>query len=198
MKQLRTWSQRLLNEDVIGRVLLEARANQVPHIFGYRIDVALAPAANWNDTGERMEVVVMLQANPLAPIAPMNMATESMDTLIKHRGNIGVLLSSWEPRGGTTVADFLVDGQLTTGWMPCDFPVPGLWMVGSTSSFGHTTPATVLFHVLFDWVSMSPLQVAALYTTYGIDAVDATEREVSGEIDFSQQPGDGSRPGIIG
>lgn len=197
MKQLRTWSQRLLNEDVIARVLLEARANQVPHIFGYRIDVALAPSSTWNNGGERLEIVAMLQANPLAPTVPLNMATEAMDAILKHRGNIGVLLSSWEPAGAADPARF-VHGQLTTGWMPCDFPVPGLWMVGSVSSFNHNTPATVLYHVLFDWVGMSPLQVAALYTTYGIDAVDATEREVSGEIDFSKTPGDGARPGIIG
>ncbi len=201
MRQLRTYSQRVVAEDVIGRNILEARASQAIMLHGYKIDLTMVEGTTWTSVGERIELAIFLQANPLAPLSPTNHGTEALDTLVKHRGNIGVHLPRWSLRGEAGAAEAtrpFLDCFSTTGWIPCEFLVPGLWMVGSSSAVGNVSASTALFHILFDWITMSPMQIAALYTTWGFDPVDATEKEASGEIDFSKAVGDGVKPPFIG
>lgn len=198
MKQMRVYTQRITATDVVGRVLLESRANQVVQLLGYSMTLNMALGSDFKDDADRTDNEMWLQAAPRAPVAPPNIGTESLDALNKHRGNIGYLSGYFALRGPTNAGVSFIHGSVATGWIPCDFEVPGLWMVASSSTFNTSAIGTAVYHLLFDWVNRTPLQVAALYTTYGMDAVDATEREISGEINFALQPGDGAIPPIIG
>lgn len=201
MKQMRVFSQRILSDDVIGRVLLETRANQSIMLHGYRMELMTPLGTAFETTGDRIDIAAVLQAAPQAPLAVQSLGTESLDAILKSRGTIGFVNAYYAARGFGGSGSFIDPGIKTTGWTPCDFEVPALFLVGWAGTVGSIVAAsTVVVHLLFDWVTHSPLEIAALYTTYGMDAVDATERESSatGEIDFTKATGDGTKPGFVG
>lgn len=205
MKQLRTYAFRVDDADVLGRSVLEARAGEVPFIHGYTIDMSFVTLSLFGENGDQMSGTVMLQANPQAPTTPFNMNTDPWLALANYRGNIGVLSKfvEIEKIGVPTSEAILQDHNYnwTTGYMPCDFEVPGLWVTGQHSTVGSVASRMVAtIHVHFEWVTRTPIQVAALYTTYGIDPQDATEREATaaGEIRFGQTlAGEHDKPAII-
>lgn len=194
---MRTFSQRTQSGDVSGRNILEARANQVIRLEGYRIDHVLTPPSDYTAGADTMVPISFLQVRPQASLTILSPGTERLDAFAKHPGNVGSLMTSWRIQGST--ASFTQDKYKdSTGWMPCGFEVVGLWGVTYAGQNAATPVFTTVYTILFDWVSRSPLQVAALYTSYGFDPVDATEREVVGEIDFSMQMGDGEKNNLVG
>jgi len=194
-KQMRVWAHTTLNGDVAGRVLLEARAGQVPFIYGYKLDVVPVTGTDFASGDDVNEGALYLQGNPKATQTPAIMGGSQFDALVKHRGNLGVLAFRWRV-SGAPVLD--LGGSQSSGWMPCEFEVPGLWLVVQNFNVNATPLLIGMVHVLFDWVNRTSEQIAALYTQWGIDAVDATERQVTGEIDFARTPGDGDMGAIIG
>ncbi len=192
MKQLRPYAFRVDEGDVLARTLLEARAGQVPFIHGYTVDMSFVTLGGYFDNQDELSGAVMLQANPQSPTTPFNMNTDPWLALVNHQGNIGGIakqVSILRNSGGGEAFITAHNYNWSTGYMPCGFEVPGLWVVGQHSAIGSPDTrlvATVTLH--FDWVNRTSIEIAALYTTYGIDSVDATEREATsaGEIRFGQ------------
>jgi len=202
MKQRRTFAFRVDDADVLGRTILEARAGQVPFIHGYVIDMSFVTTTAFSTDADSLSGTVMLQGNPQAPTTPFNMNTDPYLALANFQGNIGVLSKYVElirlPSSTTLLTH---DFNYSSGYMPCDFAVPGVWVTGQHSTVGSVASRVVAtISLLFDWVDRSPMQVAALYTSWGIDAVDAQEREATaaGEIRFGQSlVGEHSKPTLI-
>lgn len=197
MKQIKVWTQFGFSQDVVGRVLLEARAGQAIHLFGYRLGLANARDVDFGEPGDNTEGHLSIHAAPRAPLSPLGLGVASRDSFMRSRSVLGYYLRA-KAIGGPMAAG--VHEQLNAeeqDWTPCDFLIPGLWMVLWNNQSTSVTGMDGTVTALFDWVSMSPLQIAALYTTYGMDAVDSTEREVVGNIDFNRGPGGGSVTGGI-
>lgn len=204
MKQLKVFSFRVDDGDVMGRVLLEARAGQVPFIFGYVMDLSFVTMAAFDTSQDSLSGVVMLQANPQASTTPFNMNTDPHLALANFAGNIGVLAKYVElskQTGGGEALRNTYAFNFTTGYVPCGFEVPGLWVTGAHNTVGAVASRIVAtIHLHFDWLTRTSQQIAALYTTYGIDSVDAQEREATaaGEIRFGQSlAGEHTRPTLI-
>lgn len=204
MKQLKAYAFRVDDADVLGRVLLEARAGQVPFLSGYVIDLSFVTLDGFTGDNDSMSGTVMLQANPQAPTTPFNMNTDPWLALATYSGNIGVLSKYVELKrfaGGGEQDHESRNFNWSTGYIPCDFEVPGLWVTGQHSTVGAVGSRMVAtIHLHFDWVNRTPIQIAALYTTYGIDPQDATEREATaaGEIRFGQTvTGEHDKPFLI-
>lgn len=199
MKQIKVWHQIGFTDDVVGRVLLEARAGQVPHIYGYHLAHINIGGSGFRDLGDMMEAHLTLLAAPRAPAVPIGLGTGDLDTYLNTRGVVGYLGTVFELIGPTNVSQSPIKMTDQGPWVPCDFEVPGLWLAMWDEGGSGVPPMEATITVLFDWVNRSPLQVAALYTSYGIDAVDATEREVTGQVDFNRVPGIGGvTGGVIG
>lgn len=199
MKQLKVWSQFFFSSDTVGRVLLEARAGQVVHIFGCKLDLHSPDSSDYQDKGDAVQVHSFLQAAPRAPLGSGGIAfnTTTLDAYMRSRSILAYLGAAEALTGPTNIAVVNLKANYTTGWLPLDFEVPGLWMVGSQVNTATARAYTGIYTVLFDWVTRSPLQIAALYTSYGIDAVDATEREATGNINFNESPGSGPLVGGV-
>lgn len=201
MRQRRTYAYRVDEGDVMARSLLEARAFQVPFIHGYTIDMTFVSAGAFNTNGDQMSGTIEIQANPQSPTTAFNMNTDPWLALANFRGNIGLLSRYVELEGGTTQEALHMNFNWSTGYIPCGFEVPGLWTVGQHSTVGSLGSRMVAVIGLdFDWLTRSSLEIAALYTTYGIDAVDAQEREATaaGEIRFGQTlAGEHDQPDLI-
>ena len=192
MKQLKTWSQFGFRADVVGRVLLEARANQVPFLHGYRLGLANAKDAGFGDPGDNTEGHLFLLGAPRAPLSFTGLGTAGIDSFMNTRGIVGYYRRAMASYGIQANGPTNIPNSGYQDWTPCGFPVPGLWMVLANEQSVGVAAMDAVVTVLFDWISSSPLETAALYTSYGIDAVDATEREISGEIDFNRAPGGGA------
>lgn len=205
VKQIRTYALRVAAQDVKGRVLLEARAGQVPFIHGYTIDMAITDIAGAGSDDDTFSPSVMLQANPQAPTTPFAINTNPWLALVNHQGNIAAFGKHVEfivhNVGGSENQRGFIDLSWSTGYVPVDLEVPGLWVVtqlGDVGATGGSLVATITLH--FDWVPRSSLQIAALYTTYGIDSVDMEQREATaaGEIRFGQTvAGEQDKPTVI-
>ena len=199
MRQMKVWSQFLFNSDTVGRVLLEARAGQVPHIYGYRLELHAEDTADYEDSSDAVQVQLWLQAAPRAPLVSGGVAfsTTTLDAYMNNRSIIGYLGAAQGISGIANASGGHLPAGPMTPWMPCDFDVPGLWLVGSQVNTGNTRVFTSVIHVLFEWVDRSPTQVAALYTSYGIDAVDSQEKEAVGNINFNLTTGGGPLVGGV-
>lgn len=197
MKQIKVWTQFGFRQDVVGRVLLEARAGQVIHLFGYRLGLANARDAAFASIGDNSEAQLSLHAAPRAPLNPPGLGTASRDSFYKSRSVLGLYTRAIAVDGASNVGTRTGLNAEEQDWTPCDFMIPGLWMVLVNNQSINVTGMDAQVTALFDWVGMSPQGIAALYTSYGIDSVDATEREAVGNIDFNVGPGGGSVSGGI-
>lgn len=198
MIKTRPWSHRAAANTVSARGLLEARAGQAVHVKGYNIDTAPNYGAAFSDEADRYSMLALLQGAPMAPEVPPDMDVGEFDSLVRYAGNFGALMTSEEFVGPSNVALTLGASRFSTGWIPCDFVAPGVWIVMCNISDASAPVMISLFTLAFDWVSMSPIQMAALYTTWGIDAVDATERHATLDINFNQSPGTLDLGAIVG
>ena len=200
MRQIRVWTQSpdtTSGSEVMGRVLLEARASQAVMVHGYKLDLLYHPDSAFDDDNDRAGCRVTLQTHPHAPTTPSPIASDASHALAKHQGNIGLVEANFQILGGVSTGH-TTDMRATSGWIPdIDMLVPGLWMV--IEQFLTNTGGSVVgqLTLLFDWVTQSPIQMAALYTTFGFDT-DRVDREAVGEIDFSRGLGDGNLPSIVG
>lgn len=198
MRQMLVRTQRMPTGDTIGRVVLEARAGQVPHIYGYRMDLVSRTNTGFADGGDQLTLVAALLAVPRWTSAVPIIGDSTLDGLSRMRGLIGLLAARKHLIGVTANGPTFDDWFVTTGWMPCDFPVPGVWVGLQNSPVDSTPTGMLVLHLLFDWVNSSPLATAALYTGFGIDAVDAVERQATGEVDFNRMISEGSLPPLVG
>jgi len=199
MRQTRTFAMPAAEADVTGRVFLEARAGEAPFIHGYKMDMHVLVSATFGADGDAINNLFLLQGAPKAPVVPVIVGDTVFDGMVKHRGNIGALAYVSTILLNTAVGHINHEANVSSGWVPCGFEVPGLWGVLMSGIEVTDTPVTKgIVTVSFEWVSKSAQQMAALYTMWGIDAVDATEREATGEIDFSRGVGDALPPNIIG
>lgn len=189
MIRTRTWSHRAAANTVSARGLLEARASQVVRVLGYKIDIMPIYGAAFSDDADRFAMSALLQAAPMAPTVPPDPNVGEFDTLVRYPGNFGALLVGEEIFGPTNVSVLLGSANHSSGWIPCDFECPGVWVVMCNVSDGSAPVMIALFTLAYDWVARSSEQVAALYTTWGIDSVDATERHATLDINFNQSPG---------
>lgn len=198
MEQTRVWSHRAVTNTVTARVLLEARAGEVPLLKGYKMDLFVKAGSAFSNFDEDLFTFAVLQANPLAPQVPIDMVDAVLDGFLKHRGTFGFVGLALESSGPTNVSSWVMKPQETTGWIPMDEEVPGVWLVMSVISDGATPIPVVAITLKFDWVKRSALEVASLYTQFGIDPVDATERSATLDIDFNRTPGTERPLAVIG
>jgi len=205
MRQVRTYALRVDAQDVKARSLLEARAGQVPFLHGYNIDMSFVTMDGLDTANDIISASVFLQANPQAPTTPFAINTDPWLALVNHQGNIAVMGRQVENlsiiAGGGEAQFKMVDFNFSTGYTPLEFEVPGLWVVAQGGDVGATASRAVITVTLhFDWVNRSAMEVAALYTTYGIDPVDFAEREATaaGQIRFGQTvAGENPKPTLI-
>lgn len=199
MKQLRTWTQRVIANEVTARYILEARASQVILLHGFRITLHQGLQTDFAAAGDAIDLHGLIQARPRALVTEQGADTTALDAFLRDRATLGWVHARTAIRASVTEAVALVAGNPAPGWTPCDFEVPGLWMVAWSVSINNVTISTFQVELLFDWVTRTPMQVAALYTSYGFDPVDATEKPaVSDRIDFTQGMGTGPLPALIG
>lgn len=199
MKQLMVRTQLIPAGETIARYVLEARALQAPHILGYKMDLVARSTAGFNDKGDLLVLTASLLAAPRTTTAVPTPGDLLLDGLNKTRGLIGYLSYAKEIVGPTGASVVLDATQESSGWVPCDFMVPGLWIALSNSPVSNSATGMVTLTLLFDWVSLSAIALAALYTTYGIDSVDAAERQAGPfEVDFNRAMGEGALPPLVG
>lgn len=199
MKQIRVFTQRITAGDVIGRSILEARASQVLLLHGFRMELHMPLQSDFASDGDSIDLHALLMAYPRAPLVGQGGDTEALDAFVKRVGTLGWVHQRMAIRAPATEGVIISTGVPNPGWTPCEFEVPGLWMAGWNLANNNSGIGTVSITINFDWVSRTPIQVAALYTTWGFDAVDMTEREdPTGEIDFTKAVGDGVLPNSVG
>lgn len=200
MKQIRTWSHVCPTDQVTARFILENRAGQVVRLFGYKIDSVFPAAGDFTDKGDQTGGVQFLQCNPLAPAATMPVNSEITTGLVRHKGNVGALYHQRSIEGPTNVSVASILHHHTSGWVPLGeegILYPGLWYVASVESVVSSGVGVGMVTLLFDWVTQTPVQVAALHTMYGIDSVDFADRIQGTDIDFTRMMGDAVSRGIV-
>ena len=120
MRQIRVWTQSPetnTGSEVMGRVLLEARASQAVMVHGYKLDLLFHPDSGFDDDNDRAGCRVTLQTHPHAPTTPSPVASDSSHAMAKHQGNIGLVEANFQILGGASTGH-LTDMRATSGWIP--------------------------------------------------------------------------------
>lgn len=198
MRQMLVRTQRIPTGDTLGRYVLEARAQQAIKLLGYRMDLTFKGATDFNDSEDELTLSASLLAAPRGTTGVPIIGDALLDGLNRTRSLQGFLTGTWNMVGIANASGGVVDPMVTTGWTPCDFLVPGLWITCSNSPINTTSVGMLTLTILMDWETIGATALAALYTTYGIDSVDSTERQAVGEVDFNRAIGEGAIPPIIG
>lgn len=182
---------------VIGRTLLEARAGQVPHVHGYMLDLVIPPFSDFTSAADALETYGLLLAAPRVETAVAGFNDPLFHAVRKSKSTLALIAETYFNVGTTGGTHAF---RTSTGWLPAGFDVPGLWVAGGNRPNATTVTSMVTYHVLFDWVSKSAEQVAALYTSYGIDSVDAEERQATPlqDVNFNRGVSEGALPPLVG
>ena len=198
MRQMMVRTQRINTGDQLGRYVVEARAQQAVRLHGYKMDLIYRTSADYQDQGDDLQLTSSLLAAPRTTNAVPGIGDTTLDALNRTRALVGYLHARWEIGGNGATGQIHEAPFVTTGWMPCDFLVPGLWITCGNIPVANTAVGMLTLHILMDWETVGAISLAALYTTYGIDSVDSTERQAVGEVDFNRAIGEGALPPLVG
>ena len=198
MRQMMVRTQRIPTGDMIGRYVVEARAQQAIRLFGYRMDLTTRPSADFDSLDDEVQLSTSLLAAPRGTSAVPQIGEPTLDAVNRTRALLGYLHGRVAILGPTNAGVTTLMPFWTTGWTPCDFLVPGIWITCGNIPVNSTPTGMLTLSLLLDWETVGAIALAALYTTYGIDSVDATERQAAGEVDFNRAIGEGALPPIVG